>query len=270
MRKIWKPADIIEKLRGRLEKARRLVLFLDYDGTLRPIAPRPQDALPGAALLALLRRLEQTNRMTVAIVTGRPVRNIRRFLPLQHTWFVGTHGVEWCHGIGTPRRLIDTRGAETAIQKIIKKLEPKLNASFTLEKKGFSLSLHHRLAEPARRRDIFKVLRKWVSPYVSNQILKLTWSKGAVEAAPFAANKGLAVDAVLQGRSDEETFCLAMGDDRIDEALFRKMDTVGGVGIVVGDRPSMARMRLGAPRDTQDFLRRLQKIWAQKIGQDSA
>lgn len=264
MRKIWKPGEIVEKLKGRLQKARRLALFLDYDGTLRPIAARPEDATPGAALLALLRRLERTDRMTVAIVTGRPVRNIRKFLPLRHTWFVGTHGVECCHGIATPRRLIDTREAETAIQKIIERLEPELDPSFTLEKKGFSLSLHYRLAAPARQRDVFKFLRKWTRPYVSNRILKVTWSKGAVEAAPFEANKGLAVEAVLQGNSEKETFCMAMGDDRIDEALFRKVHKAGGTAIGVGDRPGIAGMRLGSPRDAQDFLTRLHKIWSLK------
>jgi len=60
------------------ERTPRLVL-LDYDGTLVPLATRPQDAIPPPALGPLLARLAATPDCRLAVVSGRPARDLERF-----------------------------------------------------------------------------------------------------------------------------------------------------------------------------------------------
>ena len=56
--------EILESLDGR-----RLVVLLDYDGTLSPIAPRPEDAVLPAATRSTLQALAA--RWPTAIISGR-------------------------------------------------------------------------------------------------------------------------------------------------------------------------------------------------------
>lgn len=57
---------------------RQLALFLDYDGTLTPIVERPEAAVLGEDMRAVLRRLAA--RHPVAIVSGRDLAEVRALL----------------------------------------------------------------------------------------------------------------------------------------------------------------------------------------------
>lgn len=246
-----------------ISAADRLILFLDYDGTLTPIMPRPEEAIPSRDLLALLRRIERTRGLTLAIVTGRTIRTIRRLIPLRRAWYIGTHGVEISRGAGRIRKIVDTRQARLAVRRALRELKPVLDSSFTLEDKGFSLSLHYRLAPPGRREKVCRLFLNLIQPSLRAGVLSLMRSKGAMEAKPAAAHKGLAIDALLPAGAFERTLCLAMGDDRIDEDLFRRLrrKARSGVSVAVGDRIRAADYRLRGPADSMDFLDRVRTAW---------
>ena len=263
MRKFIGPKALLDRLKKRMEKCRRLVLFLDYDGTLCPIAPRPEDARPGKHLPAILRRIEGTPDLTVAIVTGRPVRSIRNILRLRKSWFAGTHGAEISMGFGRIKVVIDARKARSAVLRIIREIKPHIDSDFSLEDKGISISLHYRLAKPAHARTVRRIFRRIVTPYVRNRILTLVSSKGAVEARPAAANKGLAIDAVLQEAGGSDAFCVAMGDDRTDADMFRKVRQ-RGVSVSVGGKFLAADFRLAHPGHVTTFLKILIGFWKKK------
>lgn len=256
-----RPREILDGLKRRLRAARRLVLFLDYDGTLRPIARRPQDAMPGPALLALLRRLENASGVMPVIVTGRTVRGVRALLPLRHTWFVGTHGAEWGYGIGPVRRLVTDRAAEEAVSRIVRRIKPHLNPAVTLETKRISISLHYRMADPGLRREPCRWFEKLVKPCARRGVLTVLRSKGALEAKSKAAHKGRAVEWLFGTIPRDGTFCVALGDDRTDADLFRAARPAG-VRIAVGDRLKAADYRLKNPTEVIRFLRMLERFWS--------
>src|SRR5258708_3923246 len=76
------------------QTAPQLFLCLDYDGTLVPIASRPEEARPTAALLALLSQLTRAPGIKVAIVSGRPLSDLCALLPVTGMACIGTHGLE--------------------------------------------------------------------------------------------------------------------------------------------------------------------------------
>ena len=69
--------EVIGRLRAVHSAGGSLVVILDYDGTLAPLAPHPQDATLPTATAAALHELVLTPRVTVAVVSGRSLADLR-------------------------------------------------------------------------------------------------------------------------------------------------------------------------------------------------
>jgi len=86
-----------------------LVLLLDVDGTLAPIAPRPEDAEVPAATRRVLEALVARPGVHVVVVSGRSAADARRLVGVPGTWTIGNHGIETIVPDGTIS--IDERAA---------------------------------------------------------------------------------------------------------------------------------------------------------------
>src|SRR4051812_38986485 len=71
-----------------------LVLFLDIDGTLAPIAPRPEYALIPPETRDALRSLVRLPGVHVAVVSGRSAADAARLVSMDEVWIIGNHGFE--------------------------------------------------------------------------------------------------------------------------------------------------------------------------------
>lgn len=242
--------------------ARRLALFMDYDGTIVPIARRPGDARAPAHVLRLLRELERTRGITVVLVTGRDLRSFRRLVPLRRTLFIGIHGAEFARGLGRVRHLVPTRRAAAAVGRIGPALRDGLSSAFTIEDKNISIAMHHRLATAAGRRRGCRLFFDLICPYRRQHVFGLVRGKGTLEAKPYDAHKGLAVPAALGRKAPERTAMIAMGDDETDEDLFRAVRRCGGYVVGVGDRPKRPHARLRNPAEVITFLEHLRRLWS--------
>ncbi len=70
------------------------IIMLDVDGTLAPIAPRPQDALVPPATRRAIAALAARPDVHVAIVSGRGAADARRLVSVGNIWVIGNHGLE--------------------------------------------------------------------------------------------------------------------------------------------------------------------------------
>src|SRR5690348_5596096 len=120
-------------------------LFLDVDGTLLEIAPRPELVRVPDGLPALIIRLSAQRDGALALVSGRPLTQLDRlFAPWQGA-AAGLHGLERRRADGVLERVLD-RASAAALER----LRPKLAAlaakgtGLTLEDKGGTLALHYR------------------------------------------------------------------------------------------------------------------------------
>jgi trehalose 6-phosphate phosphatase len=75
----------------------RTALLLDFDGSLAPIVPRPEDAVPLPGTPDVLDNLAQ-RLGRVGVVSGRPVAFLTQQLPSPRLAFVGQYGLEWVEG----------------------------------------------------------------------------------------------------------------------------------------------------------------------------
>ncbi|HZN47311.1 MAG TPA: trehalose-phosphatase, partial [Ramlibacter sp.] len=122
---------------------RRCALFLDLDGTLLHIAQRPQDVRVDDALVALLGLLQGRLAGALALISGRPLRELDALLAPLILPGAGQHGAERRTAAGEVRWYAPRAPAAAARQLAA---FAAAHPGLILEDKGASLALHYRLA----------------------------------------------------------------------------------------------------------------------------
>ena len=114
---------------------------------------------------------------------------------------------------------------------------------------GVSLTVHVRAVDPARRQDVLHSAIEAARPWLDSGALKLLEASEAVELLPnIPWTKGDAVRWIVEDietRARQKAWCIFFGDDVTDEEAFRAVRD--GLTVVVGQRPSLARLRLELP-----------------------
>jgi trehalose 6-phosphate phosphatase len=219
-------------------------LFLDVDGTLLEIAPRPELVQVPEGLPTLIIRLSAACEGALALISGRPLAQLdQMFQPWQGA-AAGLHGLERRRADGIIDRVID--GASAAA---LDRLRPKLAAlaadgtGLTIEDKGGTLALHYRAA-PQREPEIRAVVEALHREIAS--VLRLITGKMVFEFQPRGADKGRAIAAFLAEPPFVGRQPVFVGDDTTDEDGFAEIRRRGGIAIRVGsfDRATAANYRL--------------------------
>jgi trehalose-phosphatase len=246
-------------LARRLGPVASWLVVLDFDGTLSPIVPRPEDAAPAAGAVDAVRRL--TERTDVAVVSGRPVHELRARLGDLPVTFAGGHGAEVVNADGTSTALVDDLAAVGAVLEVAaEEVAVRLHGAdgWQLERKDASLAVHHRRAADADRdRRLPEVLEVLRAHRDSPPGFELLEGKAVVELRPAGVDKGRAL-AYIADRTPERP-PLVLGDDVTDEDAFEEAERRGGASILVASRPraTVARWRLHDPDAVVAFLRAL-------------
>jgi trehalose-phosphatase len=237
-----------------------LSILLDIDGTLAPIAPRPDQAKVPADTCKALERLIEIPDAHVAVVTGRSVNDGRRMVALKGLGVIGNHGFEI---LGEHDEVISEPAAITYVDVVRKAAKDLATLSdevqgVVLEDKHWTLSVHYRLAA----RPAIAALTERVHAVGKEHGLRVTRGKEVLELRPpLDVNKGTA--AVLWVKRlgiSSSASVLYIGDDRTDEDAFRELRAAfpKAITIRVGDpehgETTSAEFRLETPAEVKDFL----------------
>jgi trehalose 6-phosphate phosphatase len=235
---------------------RRLLLLLDFDGTLSPFEEFPHRArLPGTTK-ALVRRLGARPGVKVAVISGRAVSDIRSRVALRSVYYAGNHGLE-IEGPGLSFR--HPLGA--VLKPVLRDLARGLRADcrplagVVIENKGMTLSLHYRRLPTGQMRRVSSLMR---ACRLKTRGLPLRWRRGhkVWELVPDADwDKGRAALHLLHHL--RHPFPIVLGDDRTDEDMFLALRDKGTTIRVGCPRPSAAQHCLSSQRETDRFLRKL-------------
>ncbi|MEJ2516139.1 MAG: trehalose-phosphatase [Gammaproteobacteria bacterium] len=245
--------EILRRLGGR-----QLVVLLDYDGTLSPIAPRPEDA----ALPAETRRVlgDLGERYRTAIISGRSLADLRDLIGIEPLIYVGNHGLEiqGPPGSGIHRNLAEDFVADVAAAAgELKTSLADIDGSL-VEDKRYSLSVHYRLVAPE---DVAAVESAVDAAVARHPRLEKRHGKKVFELRPALEwDKGKAVRWLLElvDGADAGMLPVYLGDDVTDEDAFREL-TDDGVGVLVSEeaRETAATHRLRDTGEVRRFLARL-------------
>ena len=241
--------DSLNKIREIIDKFDQIALFLDYDGTLVPFKNRPEYATPPQALIKLLRTLADAPQFVVSIVSGRPIADLKKMLPINGLSFFGLHGLE-IEFLG--KTFVWEKA--TDLKPIVRKIKEKLVARFSeeegvlIEDKVLTLTLHYRMLKGEKAEYVKHDFLQIVSQENNGELEIIAGAK-VLEVRPRGWHKGKAVQLALKDLSNVLPFYI--GDDTTDEDAFRTIDN----GITV--RVSNSRERTHAKfylRNTDEVI----------------
>ena len=213
-------------------------LFLDFDGTLVELAESPDAIRVPEELRALLGRLAATLDGRLAVISGRSIADLDRYLPGAGIAMSGSHGIELRAPDGTCAPLAPPPGLETARAEIDR--FAARHPGLLVETKPASVALHYRKA-PACAEDAAAL----VAEIAGRTGLSVQPGKMVLELRPRGADKGDALRKMMT----EPPFAGArpwfVGDDLTDEDAFAAAAELGGAGVLAGPpRDTAARWRL--------------------------
>jgi trehalose 6-phosphate phosphatase len=255
-----------DRVARKLTGADRVLLCLDYDGTLSPIVRDPAVARLAASTREILRRLAGTERVTLAVISGRGLEDVRKRVGLEGVIYVGNHGLE-IRGPDLQYINPSARRARPAIRAAARKLLRELAVidGAEVEDKGLTLSVHYRRVRPPDRDLVRETVFGVIAPARSRRSVRVGEGKMVIEIRPPAPwNKGNAVNLLRREavKSGEGTpLPVYVGDDRTDEDAFKVLK---GEGITIKVGPpgveTLARYRLSGVGEVKEFLRRLASV----------
>jgi trehalose 6-phosphate phosphatase len=199
----------------------------DFDGTLAPIRPRPDDVHVSATIALRLDKLARVR--PVAIVTGRQIADVRERLGFTPSWIIGNHGAEDEGDLDAASRAHDALDALR--ERVRARADGLAGAGVLVEDKGQSLALHFRTAPD--RAAASAMIEDVLAGFTSTLHVfggKLVYNAVAADAP----DKAVAVQRLIERAGAHAAFFA--GDDVNDEPVF------------AAARPAWVTVRIGCER----------------------
>ena len=246
--------DVARALEGR-----RPAVFLDYDGTLAPIADRPGRAVLSEAMRETLRRLART--WPTAVVSGRGREDVETLVGLPGLNYAGSHGFDISGPeAGGRLRLEVAEELAPVVEEVSAELGDRTRdiPGALVEDKKYSIAVHYRLVDEGRVGEVERAVDEVLT---SRPRLRKSTGKKVFELRPAMEwDKGRAVLWLLEalGLDGPEVLPIYIGDDLTDEDAFRALRDVG-IGVLVSERPrpTAARYSLREVDEVRELLERL-------------
>ena len=217
----------------------RAALFIDVDGTVLEIAPRPDLVEVPRSLPDLLQRRAAERNGALALISGRPIAELDRLFWPYRSAAAGLHGIERRQPDGSYASA-PFGDADQSAAEALEQLRPKLQSlvrrwpGALLEDKGRTLAMHYRAvpeAEAAVRDATVRLLRE------SGDALRLIAGKMVVEFQSRYHDKGRVIAAFMAEPPFQGRVPVYLGDDTTDEDGFAEVNRRDGISIRVGPPP---------------------------------
>ncbi len=225
---------------GIIARVPQLLVACDYDGTLAPIVTDPTQAAPLPESVAAIRALASLPQTTVAVVSGRALRDLATLsrLPAE-VHLVGSHGSEF--DIGFVQRmapeLVDLRARlQTAIEAVVRDFP-----GVRIEAKPASVAVHTRGTPQSVADAVATALYAGPGAWAD---VHVTAGKQVIEMSVITTHKGTAIDALRTQISASAV--LFVGDDVTDENAFAHLSGPD-LGIKIGPGDTRAQYRVEDP-----------------------
>ena len=231
-----------------------LLVALDFDGTLAAITDDPDAARIPDPTRRTVAALAAEPNVTVAVVSGRKLADVREKVGVPDLAYAGNHGLE----IHTDEYVVhpEARAARQTIASAVDDIADDLAdvPGAAVEDKGLTATVHHRRVADE---DVPAVTDVVASLVGSRDDVRLTTGKDVLELRPDVEwDKGAAVerleaDLVPEG---EDWLPMYVGDDTTDEAAFAVLAD-RGLAVKVGADPATdAPYRVAGPESVRAML----------------
>jgi len=249
---------VLEGLCAAYRRGSTLVLLFDYDGTLTRIAARPSLAVLDNHTRRLLASLADRPRVSLGILSGRQLDELKALVRLPKLYLAGTGGLD-----------LDLRGtrvehpqagrAAALMRQLAARFARELPAyqGAWLEEKRLGLAVHYRQLPE----DLVAPLRAKVEKVTQDSASELRIVEGpkAWEITPaWGWTKGTAVRLILGHLQANRHTLFYAGDGANDSEAMEVVAALGGIAVGIGPHaPSSARCQLPDPGALRAFLANL-------------
>ncbi len=253
---------LVQQVQQVRQRGRLLLLFLDYDGTLVDIAPRPELARPTPDLLELLGRLTNRRDLRVLVVSGRPLAELKELLPVPGLDVLGSHGGEALLN-GRLVRLTSPATDSGETQRRQEELTASLApfSGWWLEPKPGGFAVHYREVPQGELPAFLARLAAWEKNVRAAGRVQLLAGRKVREVLPLGVSKGAAIQKILSLPGFRGRFPIYLGDDFTDESAFEVLRDRGLIIKVGGSgTETAAPHRLPHPQAVRSFLGHLAQL----------
>lgn len=257
----WK--DIAQKI----HQTKNIFLFFDFDGTLAPIAPRPELVVLDARVKESLKMLSVKTQHVVGIISGRGLGDLRQMVDIDGILYAGNHGFE-VEGPGityvNPAAIMSRKVMGSVAQTLVRELKAVPGAF--VEDKVFSLSVHYRECARADIMRVKDIVDQATKEHRAEKQLRVTFGKKVLEVRPCADwNKGRIVEWLIQKCSPgtrKNAVVWYIGDDMTDEDAFKAVNEMGGITVLVGGENPLtgAQYVLKKQEEIPELMKKLEAV----------
>lgn len=222
-------------------------LFLDFDGTLVDIAETPDAVVVPPELIDILQALQGLLGGALAVVSGRQIDALDRFLKPLALPAAGEHGVQrrTAQGVLGEQSSPDLAAVVQAANGLSMQYPGVI-----VERKHAAVAVHYRLATQWEEQ-----CRSTMSAAIAEDPrLEVLFGKCVVEVKPAGIHKGVAIDAFQREAPFTGRTPYFLGDDTTDENGFSVVQHLQGVAIKVGEGSTSAQHRLGGTAAVRRWL----------------
>jgi len=249
-----------DKLKNRISD-KSILLFLDYDGTLTPIAETPEKAVISREAKDLLNKLSKKSHCSVAIISGRSLSDIKTIVGIEDIIYAGNHGLE----IEGPKIKFESQ-VSLRLKSIIRHIYEDAVNKFSkikgvlIEDKGLTVGVHYRLVDEKDIQGFLSIFNEITDPYIVRDKIKINSGKKVYEIKPPVKwDKGKVVLWLLARQQfisgEKNVFPIYIGDDITDEDAFRALKRKGLTVFVGEPGNSKADYYLKNTEEVIKFLR---------------
>ncbi len=241
-------------------KQKKPVIFLDYDGTLSPIVPRPKDAIISPDMKKTLKKLAEL--YTVAIVTGRDKEDVENLVGLDELIYAGSHGYIITGPDGLFMEHPDSEKIipklDTIEKEVTSYLKDKTEGT-QVDRKRYAIGIHYRNARAQDEKVVLDLVDEILKKHPGH---KKGEGKKIIEIKPdLDWHKGKAVLWILDAldlSENKNVKPVFIGDDITDEDGFEALKDIG-LGILVGvhGQPTAAKYALKNVFQVREFFKKL-------------
>ena len=252
--------DSIEEFKKQIQN-KKLVIFLDYDGTLTPIVKHPDLAVLSDEMRNTLEMLG--SKTTIAIISGRDCKDVEEKVGISDIFYAGSHGFDIA---GPDEQHFENEEAKKFLS-VLEEAEKELRIQVEdiygawVERKKYSIAIHFRQAAPEDEPAVEKIVDDVHSKHSE---LRKVYGKKIFELQPnIDWDKGKALYWLLKllGLDREDVIPMYLGDDVADEDVFKAL-AGHGIGIAVQDesKPTAAQYTLKDPDQVRQFFQKLLEV----------
>ena len=257
-------SEVGEELRSALTAfaARpRVLVAVDFDGTLAPLVPDPLQARALHGGLEALREAAALSGVTTAVVSGRDLATLEMLTaigPDDGITLIGSHGAQTNRGdrvgLGSAAGSVLLDEAATALLQTLRDELEAIRSRYPavrLEYKTAAVVLHTRDVEPSAAEGATKAAHEAGRRHPG---VHATPGKEVVELSVSAADKGSALAELVRASNSEAT--LYVGDDETDERAFAALHPLSGdLTVKVGAGETVAVQWVPDPEAVVELLK---------------